>query len=790
MSEDADGPDPADTPTTADAGTTRIRPVSDSASRADRGSSVGSSDRGAGPEPARDRDRHTTLRTIATDWSLEFDRAGLFRLVAGIAALALAVRLYALGGRPFHWDEARVGYWILRFHETGQYSYRPIVHGPFLPVVNDLLFSVLPPTDAVARLPVAVVGGLVPLCAWLFRDRLRDVEVVALAGLLAVNPLLVYYSRFMRNDVLVAAFALAALGFVVRGHDRADARYLVPAGLAVGLAFTTKENAPVYLLCFLGAGGLLVDHRLLRAVGAGRSAREVLTRDWPDAIARHLARVAGGDAPAGRARAGRSPDDGPRGDGGPPGGDRRPRAGATAAGPTNKTGTGVATPAAQRGGDASAAGALAAARRAVGRALDSPAARTGAARVAGYGGLGVAAGLLVATVFYAPRPALWQALGLAAGTGPSAGTPTLVGVVGEATVGSWRAFVGTWAGGTHQAHDYLPYLYDFLETLAYGAPAVAILAAVGALVDGYADADRRGLVAFATYWGAVSVVGYPIATDIEAPWAVVHAVVPLAIPAAVGAGFVVRSLRADLDRADWVGVALAGLVLAAGGGGMVALNADYFNAATQEDAPVLQWAQPDGEFGETARLAATVAGDGEGTDADVLYLGTRRGPQTLFYVANESSTAQPPPGGPNWHSRLPFPWYFERANATATSTAPSTPAAVALSDPPPVIVAYAWNRSDVAAHTSGYVAYEHAFKLHGERVVVFVRRSALPADAPTVSAGAAGANATAATAVRPRVAHATPGRERPRVDLEPDARPRPPTAGTDGRRDGIRLEES
>jgi predicted membrane-bound mannosyltransferase len=695
MSEDTDRRDPPAGPTDAPGSSGRR-----SGARAEADGDDGLSGASVG----------RALRTRATDWSLAFERSRLLRLVVGIAALALAVRLYALGGRAFHWDEGRVGYWILRFHETGQHGYRPIVHGPFLPIVNDVLFGIVPATDAVARLPVAVVGGLLPLVAWLFRDRLRDVEVLALAVLLAVNPLLVYYSRFMRNDVLVAAFAVAAVGFVVRGHDRTDARYLLPAGVALGLAATTKENALVYVLCFLGAGALLVDHRLLRAVGDGQSVRTVVTRVWPDAIAAHLERVAAAGSP-GRTAGGDAGSAGRRGrpDGGvsPVSGRDRRRSGS---GPD----------------DVGAAAALVRAGR---RALATPTARAGATRVVGYGGLGVAAGLFVVAFFYAPRPALWRALGLAApAAGASGSPPSLVGVLGEATVGSWTAFVGTWAGGTHQAHDYLPFLYDFLETMAYGAPAVTLLAIAGVVVDGYVEADRRALVAFATYWGAVSIVGYPVATDIEAPWAVVHAVVPLAIPAAVGVGFVVRSLRADLDRADWVGVGLAGLVLLAGVGGVAALNADYFNADSQADAEVLQWAQPGAGFAETATLAATVARDNQGTD--VLFYGTRRGSETLFYLANESSVDQPPPGGPAWHSRLPLPWYFERVNATVTSSSPATPAREALSDPPPVIVAYAWNRSDVAAHTNGYVAYEHDFKLRNERVVVFIRRSALPADAP------------------------------------------------------------
>ncbi|MFB6270213.1 MAG: flippase activity-associated protein Agl23, partial [Halobacterium sp.] len=179
--------------------------------------------------------------------------------------VALALRFALLGDRIFHWDEARVGYWILQYQASGDWQYRAIVHGPFLFHVNEFLFGVFGSSDAVARALVAVVGGLLPAAAWLFRSRLDDVEVVSVAVLLAANPVLLYYSRFMRNDVLVAAFSLTALGFAVRALDRRRGGYVVAAGAFLGLAFTTKENALVYVGMFVGATALLLDERLFTA---------------------------------------------------------------------------------------------------------------------------------------------------------------------------------------------------------------------------------------------------------------------------------------------------------------------------------------------------------------------------------------------------------------------------------------------------------------------------------------------------------------------------------------------
>ncbi|MFB6138558.1 MAG: flippase activity-associated protein Agl23 [Halobacteriaceae archaeon] len=201
-------------------------------------------------------------------------------------AVALLARFWTLGFRSAHQDEARAGLRTIEYVQSGSYYYRPIVHGPFLFQVNHLTFEVFGASDFVARAVVALVGGLLPLVAYLFRDRLRGHEVVALAGLLAANPILLYYSRFMRNDVLLAGFALAAVGFAVRALDTDDRRYVYAAAAALALAFTTKENVIVYVGTWVGALALVVDHRVRVARTGTGSAGAALEAYAGDVLAR------------------------------------------------------------------------------------------------------------------------------------------------------------------------------------------------------------------------------------------------------------------------------------------------------------------------------------------------------------------------------------------------------------------------------------------------------------------------------------------------------------------------
>jgi uncharacterized protein (TIGR03663 family) len=583
------------------------------------------------------------------------------RALLAVTAVSLAVRIVGLGTRIFHWDEGRVGYWILRYHETGEFAYRPIVHGPFLFVVNDWVFSIpfLGASDFSARLIVAVVGGLLPLSAWLLRDHLDVLELVAVGLVLAANPLLVYYSRFMRNDVLVAAFAFGAFAFFVRALGRGDTRLVYAAAAVFGLAFTTKENAVVYLLCFLGAGALLIDHRLFRVARDNRSVRTLVTEEWRTAIAYRLSEWGG----------------------------------------SVRRGLGLA------------------ALHTVGSVVTF---------------------LAVVVFFYAPRPDLWVALGDPA---------RLPGVVEAATVGSWESFVDLWVAGSHQSHDYLPFLYDYLETLLYGAPFVLVFAAVGFVADGYGpERGSRALVAAAAYWGTVSIVGYPIATDIRAPWAAIHTVVPLAVPAGIGVAALVRRVRrAVVDARDgneagadgsgestrptpprWtLPTLLAALLLSAAAVGVVGANVAYADSTSDDEAgEVLQWAQPENDLKRTLELVRGVSRVTDGTD--VLFVGTHppgNPSDVRFHVENESSLDQPRPGGPSWHSRLPLPWYLERYDATVESTSPDTTSVGP--DPPPVVIAAGWDEDRVARQLSGYDRHRHDFRLWNDEIVIFIDETAL-----------------------------------------------------------------
>jgi uncharacterized protein (TIGR03663 family) len=542
------------------------------------------------------------------------DRDPTVLVVIGVTLLALVARLLLLGDRVAHWDEARVGYIVLDFLETGVYEYHPIVHGPFLHHVDRLVFATLGASDFTMRLVPALIGGLLPLVALLFRARLSDEETVALAGFLALNPILLYYSRFFRGDLPVGAFMFVAFALFVLAIDRDDARLVVPAIAFVALGFTVKENAIAYLAAWLGSLGLLLDHHLLLA----RHREE----GWTGRLRAELAR-----------------------------------------------------------------------------------AKRGLVRGLPWGVVGLGVGFAVVVFFYAPRSPDPGAVSLGNALRDPGMWPA---VVEAATVEPATRFVEQWVGPratSEGGNPFLPYLGDLALTVAFGAASLVVMAVLGFATDRYGSEEPRNLVAFCFYWGVASLIGYPIITDIKAPWAAVHVVLPLAIPAAVGVGAVVGYGRRALVADDGTGVRIAAVVLLLVSGQLAGMAAYTSFVAPQADHnEVVQYAQPAGDLQATVEDMDAVAAANDGPD--VLVYGE------FFVDGNTNDELRP--SCTSWFNALPLPWYWERDDVSVTCARGPDDLAAVDSHPPIVIAKANTNASTPRAPAElreRYPDYEARFYL-------------------------------------------------------------------------------
>jgi len=471
--------------------------------------------------------------------------------VLAVALLSLVARFVGLGARPFHWDEARVGYWTLRSLAVGAYEYRPVAGGPFLYVVGRWLFSLFGAGDAVARSVVALVGGLLPLSALLFRasgleparDRgprgpevvadaadpatnpkptstrrersplgLDGGETVALAVVLALSPPLLYYSRVFRGDIQVAAFGLVAFGFLHCARARGSRRLLYAAAAAFGLALTTSGFALAMIACWLVAGFLVFDEGRVRGDPAG--------------------------VIFGRARR-------------------------------------------------------------VARSLSAWLAPVLRAVLVAVG---------VALFFYVPR-------GVVDFARPETLLSALeAGSIGALNRFFAVLMLGRHAPPTHlNGHPLLPFVIGNLETLLATAPPVVALALYGFLRERYGGRSRPA-VDFGAYWAGLSLLVFPAATEVNEPWVAVHSVVPMALPAAVGLAALWRYGRASFAAGDAMRVATALLLLSATGvhAGALVAGEVYDRPAAGDELP--GFAQPEAELRPAMAAATTAMAANEGTD--------------------------------------------------------------------------------------------------------------------------------------------------------------------------------
>ena len=166
-----------------------------------------------------------------------------------LVVVAIGTRFWDVGGRALHYDELLHAWYSSLFAEGSGYSHTPLLHGPFLFHTTAAVFKLLGSGDVSARLLPALFGvGLVGL-PYLLRNELGRWGVLATSTLLLFSPSVLYFSRFIRNDVYMAFWALALVAVMWRYFERPSMKLLAAWVALWALAFTTKESA--YILAAL-----------------------------------------------------------------------------------------------------------------------------------------------------------------------------------------------------------------------------------------------------------------------------------------------------------------------------------------------------------------------------------------------------------------------------------------------------------------------------------------------------------------------------------------------------------
>ncbi len=174
-----------------------------------------------------------------------------------LVVAALVARLWDLGSRAMHHDESLHALYSYNLAVGDGYRHDPMMHGPFQMEATAGIFLLLGDSDFTARLLYALAGTALVALPFFLRNRLGRTGALLVAVMLAASPAMFYFSRFARNDILVAVWTLGLVIAMWRYLDEGKTRYLFWVSGLLALAFATKESA--YVITTILGSYLLVE---------------------------------------------------------------------------------------------------------------------------------------------------------------------------------------------------------------------------------------------------------------------------------------------------------------------------------------------------------------------------------------------------------------------------------------------------------------------------------------------------------------------------------------------------
>ena len=177
---------------------------------------------------------------------------------ASLILVALLMRLWDLGSRAFGYDESLHAYYSFRLSEGLGFHHSPLMHGPFQFHGSAFFMFLFGDSDFTARLLYVLFGTALVGLPYFLRDRLGRAGALVVAVLLAFSPMMLFYSRYARNDILMAVWTMALVVLIWRYVDEGKPRYLYLGALVLALAFATKETTFI-VIAVLGSYLVIVS---------------------------------------------------------------------------------------------------------------------------------------------------------------------------------------------------------------------------------------------------------------------------------------------------------------------------------------------------------------------------------------------------------------------------------------------------------------------------------------------------------------------------------------------------
>ncbi len=165
-----------------------------------------------------------------------------------IILLAFVTRFYHLGTRVMSHDESLHTYFSWLLYRGQGYQHTPMMHGPWQFHWIALSYFLFGASDFTARIPAALFSIATVALVWFWRRYLGTAGALVTALLMLVSPFMLFYGRYVREDVYTGFSGLLMLYSILRYIESGKSKYLYLVTLALIIHFADKETSFIYAL--------------------------------------------------------------------------------------------------------------------------------------------------------------------------------------------------------------------------------------------------------------------------------------------------------------------------------------------------------------------------------------------------------------------------------------------------------------------------------------------------------------------------------------------------------------
>ncbi len=165
---------------------------------------------------------------------------------AALLVVALLSRVVGLGDRAMSHDESLHTVYSWQLYDGRGYQHQPMMHGPLKFILNTIMYFLFGVNDWSARIQVALFGVLMIGLVWMMRPWLGKIGAFLAATMFALSPALLYYSRYIRDEVMLCALMVLLAITMFRYLETRSLKWLVWTAVALGLAFLTMEASFIF----------------------------------------------------------------------------------------------------------------------------------------------------------------------------------------------------------------------------------------------------------------------------------------------------------------------------------------------------------------------------------------------------------------------------------------------------------------------------------------------------------------------------------------------------------------